>query len=82
MSNLWISFFSWIFKKNGSIDKIYRIDDNTVRKDNPEKYILDFEYPEELHNLRNDYPLAPAKTDIKEKMPADYCKKLQINTMI
>ena len=52
------------------------MDDDTVRKDNPGKYILDFEYPEELHNLRNDYPLAPTKIDIKEKMPADYCKKL------
>ena len=29
---------------------------------------VDFEYQKELHQLHNDYPLAPDKTDIKEKV--------------
>ena len=29
---------------------------------------VDLEYPKELHELHNDYPLAPDKTKIKEAM--------------
>ena len=28
----------------------------------------DFEYPKELHELLNDYPLAPDKLDIKREI--------------
>ena len=39
-------------------------------------YILkvDLEYPEKLHLLHNDYPLAPEKVAIPYDM-SDYCKK-------
>ena len=36
--------------------------------DSPKGCILEFdlEYPKELYNLQNDYPLAPEKTEIKK----------------
>ena len=38
-------------------------------------YILEFdlEYPSELHKLHNDYPLAPEKLEISQKMLSKYC---------
>ena len=41
-------------------------------------YILkvDLEYPEKLHLLHNDYPLAPEKLAIPYDMLSDYCKKI------
>ena len=30
----------------------------------------------ELHDIQNDYPLAPEKTEIKESMMPDYCREL------
>ena len=40
-------------------------------------YILkvDLEYPNELHALYNDYPLAPEKIAITYDMLSNYCKK-------
>ena len=37
---------------------------------------VDLEYPEELHNLHNDYPLAPEKVKVTEDMLSDDCKKI------
>ena len=33
-------------------------------------------YPDELHALHNDYPLAPEKLAIPYDILADYCKKI------
>ena len=32
----------------------------------------DLEYPKELRELRSDYPIAPDKTEIKEKLLSSY----------
>ena len=41
-------------------------------------YILevDLEYPDELHELHNDYPLAPEKPIVSSAMLSKYCKKI------
>ena len=53
-----------------------------IGENSSDGYILevDLEYPDKLHVLHNDYPLAPEKLDISDDMLSDYCKKkLQIN---
>ena len=44
----------------------------------PIGYILevDLEYPDELHKLQNEYPLAPEKPGIPYDMVSDYCKEI------
>jgi len=38
---------------------------------------VDLEYPEELHDLHNDYPCAPEKMLVKDDMLSDYCRKIK-----
>ena len=47
---------------------------NFVEKNNSIGYILevDLEYPGELHELHNDYPLAPEKLEISQNMLSKY----------
>ena len=40
---------------------------------------VDLKYPGELHELHNDYPLAPEKLAVSSDMLSKYCKKLLIN---
>ena len=63
--------FKWL--KN-----VDRFDVNSISKKNPVGYILevDLKYPDELHVLHNDYPLAPEKLAIPYGMLSDYCKKI------
>ena len=63
--------FKWL--KN-----VGKLDVNEVSKDISKGYILevDLEYPEELHDLRNQYPLAPEKIEIRESVNSDYCKEI------
>ena len=37
---------------------------------------IDLEYPNELHNLHNDYPLAPEKLEISQNMLSKYCSDI------
>ena len=63
--------FKWL--KNGD-----NFDMNSVSENSPIGYILnvDLEYPDELHVLHNDYPLAPEKLAIPYDMLSGYCKKI------
>ena len=40
---------------------------------------VDLKYPDELHELHSDYPLAPEKLAVSSDMLSNYCKKLLIN---
>ena len=51
---------------------------NLISKKSPIGYIpkSDLEYPDELHKLHNDYPLAPEKLAIPFDMLSNYCKQI------
>ena len=59
---------------------------NRIKKTNLGKYTensekglileVDLEYPQELHNLHNDFPLGPEKIKVAKDMLSDYCKKI------
>ena len=38
---------------------------------------VDLEYPSELHELHNDYPLATEKMKVTKEMLSSYCKNIQ-----
>ena len=37
---------------------------------------MDLEYPRELHDLHNDYAVAPEKAKVSKNMLSRYCKKI------
>ena len=55
--------------------EISEINFDLVSGDSNERYILevDLEYPDDLHNLHNDYPLAPEKFKVSDDMLSNYC---------
>ena len=46
----------------------------SINDKNPIEYFLevDLEYPEELHELHNDFPLAPEKIAVSSDMLSNY----------
>ena len=52
---------------------IDKYDDNSSRSCVLE---VDLEYPDELHELQNDYPLTPDKSEIKKEILFDYHLKI------
>ena len=65
--------FKWM--KQEHIDKL----DLSKYKEDSEKGLMlevDLEYPKELHDLHNDYPLGAEKVKVTENMLSDYCKKI------
>ena len=62
--------FKW-FKNADNFDV------NSFSEKSPIGYILevDFEYPDELHVLHNNYLLAPEKLAIPYDILSEYCKK-------
>ena len=63
--------FKWLKNVN-------KFDVNLINKKSDIEYFLevDLEYPDELHKLHNDYPLAPEKLAVSSDMLSKYCKKL------
>ena len=65
--------FRWMTKK-----QINKIDLAKYKEDSNKGLILevDLEYPKELHDLHNDYPLAPEKIKVHKDILSDYCQKI------
>ena len=63
--------FKWLKNVDG-------FDVNSISEKSPIGYILevDLEYPDELHELHNDYPLAPEKLAVSGDMLSKYCQKI------
>ena len=79
MNNLYGWGMSGYFPYGGfkQLKKVANFDINSISKKRLIGYILevDLEYPDELHGLHNDYPLAPEKLGIPHDMLSDYCRK-------
>ena len=65
--------FEWLNKKD--IDKL-NLDNYSDESNKGLILEIDLEYPEELHDLHSDYPLAPEKICVKKNMLSDYCKTI------
>ncbi len=66
--------FKWLTQK-----QINKINLASYKEDGNKGLILevDLEYPNELHDLHNDYPLGPEKVKVTENMLSNYCKNIQ-----
>ena len=51
-----------------------------IKKDSSTGYVLevDLEYPQKLHGIHNDYPLAPEKTNVPKQWLSKSCLTLQM----
>ena len=65
--------FRWMKQK-----QIDELDLAKYKEDSKKGLILevDLEYPKELHDIHNDYPLAAEKVRVTEDMLSDYCKNI------
>ena len=65
--------FKWMTDK-----EISKIDLGKYKTDGKKGLILevDIEYPQELHDRHNDYPVAPEKVKVSNNMVSAYCKKI------
>ena len=65
--------FKWMTDK-----EISKIDSAKYKENGKKELILevDLEYPIELHDLHNDYPVAPEKLNVSTNMLSGYCKRI------
>ena len=65
--------FRWL-----SEDEINNFNLGKYEKDHNNGFIfeVDLGYPKNLHELHNDYPLAPEKVKVQNEMLSEYCKKI------
>ena len=58
--------------------EINKIDLGKYKADGKKGLILegDLEYPQELHDIHDDYPVAPEKVKVSNNMLSAYCKKI------
>ena len=75
MVGQWVSIFLWV-----SLEWLRNVDEFDVTSFSEKTEIGYFievylEYPDNLHNLHNDYPLAPEKRAASSDILSKYCKK-------
>ena len=65
--------FDWLNKQ-----EINELDLDSIRENSSIGYFLevDLEYPSELLDYHNDYPLAPEKLEISSDMLSKYCSDI------
>ena len=63
--------FEWL-----DVNDFILLDDYTDTSDKGLILEVDLEYPNELHDLHNDYPLAPEKVKVERDMLSAYCKEI------
>ena len=63
--------FKWL--KN--VD-VFDVNSVSEKKSNRIFSRIDLEYPDELHELYNDYPLAPEKLAVSRNILSKYCEKI------
>ena len=65
--------FKWMTDK-----EISKIDLGKYKADGKKGLIpeVDLEYPQERHDIHNDYPVAPEKVKVSNNMLSAYCKKI------
>ena len=63
--------FKWLSQKQIEKTNLGKYTENSKKG-----LILEVEYPQELHDLHNDYPLGPEKVKVAKDMLSDYCKKI------
>ena len=68
-----ISDFKWVKNINKIEQKLMNIKNKSSTG-----YVLevDLEYSKEMHDIHNDYPLAPEKINIPKEWLSDYCLKI------
>ena len=66
--------FKWVEVNNKTINKALNKSDDSLHG-----YFLqvDLEVPEELHDYRKDYPMAPEKIKIEDDMLSPYCSEIK-----
>lgn len=80
INNLYGKAMSEILPVNGfrflNEDEIERLDFSTIADDASIGYVVecDLEYPENLHDIHNDYPLAPETLLVTKDMLSGFCK--------
>ena len=65
----------------GGVKRLKNVDEFDVRSISEKSSIgyflkVDLEYPDELHELHNDYPLAPEKLAVSSDMLSNFCKRI------
>ena len=65
--------FDWLNKQ-----EINELDLDSISENSSIGYFLevDLEYPSELHDSHNDYPLSPEKLKISSDMLSNYCSDI------
>ena len=80
------NLYGWAMSQYLPTGNFKWLSQNQIEKTNLDKYTensekglileVDLEYPQELHDLHNDYPLGPEKIKVAKDMLSDYCKKI------